>query len=80
MEKKKLNRLESLDVLRGFDLFCLVVLEMVLHPLAHAIDMPWFNSFMWGFCGMGGIFYVGSRDALILIHGGSFHAFLFVSL
>ncbi len=47
MEKKKLNRLESLDVLRGFDLFCLVVLEMVLHPLAHAIDMPWFNSFMW---------------------------------
>ena len=28
MEKKKLNRLESLDVLRGFDLFCLVVLEM----------------------------------------------------
>ena len=22
---------------------------MVLHPLAHAIDMPWFNSFMWGF-------------------------------
>lgn len=46
MEKKKLNRLESLDVLRGFDLFCLVVLEMVLHPLAHAIDMPWFNSFM----------------------------------
>lgn len=34
MEKKKLNRLESLDVLRGFDLFCLVVLEMVLHPLA----------------------------------------------
>lgn len=49
MEKKKLNRLESLDVFRGFDLFCLVVLEMVLHPLAHAIDMPWFNSFMWGF-------------------------------
>ena len=49
MEKKKLNRLESLDVLRGFDLFCLVVLEMVLHPLAHAIDMSWFNSFMWGF-------------------------------
>ena len=39
MEKKKLNRLESLDVLRGFNLFCLVVLEMVLHPLAHAIAM-----------------------------------------
>ena len=77
MEKKKLNRLESLDVLRGFDLFCLVVLEMVLHPLAHAIDMPWFNSFMWGFSH---VEWEGSRDALILIHGGSFYAFLFVSL
>ena len=47
MEKKKLNRLESLDVLRGFDLCCLVVFEMVLQPLANAIDMPWFKSFMW---------------------------------
>lgn len=49
MGKIESVRLESLDVLRGFDLFCLVVLEMVLHPLAHAIDAPWFNSFMWGF-------------------------------
>lgn len=49
MEKKVYPRLESLDVLRGFDLFCLVVLESVLHPLAHAVDAPWFNSFMWGF-------------------------------
>ena len=60
MEKKKLNRLESLTYpwLRPF--FCLVVLEMVLHPLAHAIDMPWFNSFYVGIlaCGMGGILYV----------------------
>lgn len=49
MAKIESGRLESLDVLRGFDLFCLVVLEMVLHPLAHAIDAPWFNSFLWGF-------------------------------
>lgn len=49
MAKIESGRLESLDVLRGFDLFCLVVLEMVLHPLAHAIDAPWFNSIMWGF-------------------------------
>ena len=42
-------RLESLDVLRGFDLFCLVVLETVLHPLAHALDSEAFNKFMWCF-------------------------------
>lgn len=49
MDKVISNRLESLDALRGFDLFCLVVLETLLHPLAHAIDTPWFDSFMWGF-------------------------------
>ena len=43
------QRLESLDILRGFDLFCLVALEGIMHPLAHAIDAPWFNSFMWNF-------------------------------
>lgn len=42
-------RLESLDVLRGFDLFCLVVLETILHPLAHALDSETFNKFMWCF-------------------------------
>ena len=42
-------RLESLDVLRGFDLFCLVVLETTLHPLAHALDSETFNRFMWCF-------------------------------
>ena len=26
------QRLESLDVLRGFDLFCLVALEGIMHP------------------------------------------------
>ncbi|WP_459189718.1 acyltransferase family protein [Parabacteroides sp. APC149_11_2_Y6] len=43
------KRLESLDVLRGFDLFCLVALEGVLHPLGHAIDASWYNSFLWWF-------------------------------
>jgi predicted acyltransferase len=43
------QRLESLDVLRGFDLFCLVALEGIMHPLAHAIDASWFNTFMWNF-------------------------------
>ena len=43
------QRLESLDVLRGFDLFCLVALESTLHPLDRALGMPWFHSFMWGF-------------------------------
>lgn len=49
MEQITNKRLESLDVLRGFDLFCLVVLETLFHPLAHALDAPWFRSFMWGF-------------------------------
>ena len=31
--KPAYQRLESLDVLRGFDLFCLVALEGVLHSL-----------------------------------------------
>lgn len=43
------QRLESLDVLRGFDLFCLVVLETVLYPLDRALGTPGFHSFMWGF-------------------------------
>ena len=43
------KRLESLDVLRGFDRFCLVALEGVLHPLGRAIDADWYNSFLWCF-------------------------------
>ncbi len=43
------QRLESLDVLRGFDLFCLVALETVMHPLQRAVEAPWFDSLMWGF-------------------------------
>lgn len=49
MEEQKQQRLLSLDVLRGFDLFCLVALEVIVHPLSRALDADWFNSFMWGF-------------------------------
>lgn len=37
------KRLESLDALRGFDLFCLVVLEDLVHKLGGAIDAPWYQ-------------------------------------
>lgn len=43
------QRLASLDILRGFDLFCLVVLESLLHPLNQAIDSEWFRKLMWAF-------------------------------
>ncbi len=46
---QKTCRLESLDVLRGFDLFCIVALEAIVHPLASAVDASWFDSFMWCF-------------------------------
>lgn len=42
-------RLESLDALRGFDLFCLVGLEEVIHALNHATDAPWMDKLMWAF-------------------------------
>ena len=43
------QRLESLDILRGFDLFMLVGLEVAMHQLSSAIDTPAFHSFMWCF-------------------------------
>lgn len=43
------QRLESLDVLRGFDLLLLVGLESVMHHLSDAIHTPSFHSFMWCF-------------------------------
>jgi len=49
MKNQPTARLESLDVLRGFDLFCLVGLELIMHPMAKAIDHPWFDKFMWNF-------------------------------
>jgi predicted acyltransferase len=48
-KQQPLQRLESLDVLRGFDLFCLVALEGIMHTLQYAVHTPWFDSFMWGF-------------------------------
>ncbi|MCD7937267.1 MAG: DUF5009 domain-containing protein [Tannerellaceae bacterium] len=49
MKTQPVQRLESLDILRGFDLFCLVMLEPFFGPLSNAVDTPWFNSFMWNF-------------------------------
>ena len=49
MERQKLPRLESLDVLRGFDLFFLVGLESVMHALHNAVKTPWFDRLMWNF-------------------------------
>lgn len=43
------KRLESLDVLRGFDLFCLVALEHIIHALDGAIETPWFDRVLWCF-------------------------------
>ena len=49
MKNQLTQRLESLDILRGFDLFMLVGLEMTMHQLSSAIDTPIFHSFMWCF-------------------------------
>jgi predicted acyltransferase len=38
MENQKLERLGSLDVLRGFDLFCLVFFQPILIRVANALD------------------------------------------
>lgn len=47
--QQPLQRLESLDILRGFDLFLLVGLEMAMHHLAGAVQSPSFHSVMWCF-------------------------------
>jgi len=44
MEIQKPERLGSLDVLRGFDLFCLVFFQPVLRALGRAMDVPWMNA------------------------------------
>ena len=43
------ERLASLDVLRGIDLFFLVGLERVMHRMSSVVDDEWFHSFMWNF-------------------------------
>ncbi len=49
MNEENKTRLESLDVLRGFDLFCLVGMELVVHAMGEAIESPWFNKILWNF-------------------------------
>ena len=49
MEKTTFKRLESLDALRGFDLFYLVALGPLAHSLARAADVEWLHSCMWAF-------------------------------
>lgn len=49
MEKTTYKRLESLDALRGFDLFFLVALGPLAHSLARAADVEWLHSCMWAF-------------------------------
>lgn len=47
--KTPFKRLESLDVLRGFDLFCLVALYPILASLRQPISAPWFDAVMTQF-------------------------------
>jgi predicted acyltransferase len=44
MKPQPTERLGSLDVLRGFDLFCLVFFQPVLMALARVMDVPWLNA------------------------------------
>ena len=46
MSEIKQKRLESLDILRGFDLFCLVAFQPVFRRLVAAIDHPVTNRIM----------------------------------
>lgn len=46
-------RLESLDILRGFDLFLLVGLEAVMHALFVAVDGPSLEPLEWAFTHVG---------------------------
>lgn len=49
MEKTTYKRLESLDALRGFDLFFLVALGPLAHSLARAANAGWLIDCMWAF-------------------------------
>jgi predicted acyltransferase len=44
MKPQPTERLGSLDVLRGFDLFCLVFFQPVFMALARVMDVPWLNA------------------------------------
>ncbi len=43
------NRLASLDILRGFDLFLLVFFQPVLVALGQQLNLPWLNSILYQF-------------------------------
>lgn len=43
------NRLASLDILRGFDLFLLVFFQPVFVALGQQIDTPWLNQILYQF-------------------------------
>lgn len=50
MEKQTLpKRLESLDALRGLDLFFLVAFGPLIRSFIRAADIPWLNSCEWLF-------------------------------
>ena len=67
------QRLESLDALRGFDLFCLVALSDILEEVAEAVDKPWMGKIMENFTHKPweGISFpcVGIHDYLLHVHG-----------
>jgi predicted acyltransferase len=46
MEIRKTERIASIDILRGLDLFVLVFFAPVLMRLGNAIDQPWMDSIM----------------------------------
>jgi predicted acyltransferase len=46
MENQKSERLGSLDVLRGFDLFCLVFFQPVFRSFGRAVNTPWMDVMM----------------------------------
>ncbi len=44
MQPPKPERLSSLDVLRGFDLFCLVFFQPLIMSFAKAVNTPWMDA------------------------------------
>lgn len=49
MQDQKSQRLESLDILRGFDLFLLVALQPVLLSIGQVWDNPYYHTFLHQF-------------------------------
>ncbi|MEG1649760.1 MAG: heparan-alpha-glucosaminide N-acetyltransferase domain-containing protein [Rikenellaceae bacterium] len=49
MEKTLSKRLHSLDILRGFDLFCLTVFGPILWSIQSVINSPWYDSILTQF-------------------------------